>query len=432
MPRGKPSQEQRLKEAMIVTAARYGYGRASVARVVSQAGVSRATFYEHFADKEDCFRAAYRIVARRIGEELSLVDANPQAGGRPREALRRLLDAADREPASARVALLEALAAGPIVRAEYEKLVAAMEAVIDTYLDEASVDGLQLEIPARSLIGGLGSIVAIRVFRGEAGRMVELLDDLEAWIRAHELRRGKRRRQSDWAVLGAGLGDPIEPAPSPLDRRLPRGRSASGPAVVAGDQRQRTLVAVARLAREGGYATMTVADIVGTASISREAFYEQFRSKEDAFLATQAHALEASVSIAAGAFFGEETWPERVWNGLVALLRYFASVPDFAALDVVESYTAGAPAIRRSFDTRMAFTLFLEDGYRQRPEAEGLPRLCSEAIAGAILELMRRQAVEGRIDRALALAPQVVYMALAPFVGPAAALELIEGKCGDA
>ena len=38
--------------------------------------------------------------------------------------------------------------------------------------------------------------------------------------------------------------------------------------------------------------------------------------------------------------------------------------------------------MRRSFDNRMAYTLFLEDGYRQRPEAERLPRLCSEAIGG--------------------------------------------------
>jgi AcrR family transcriptional regulator len=427
----KPNQKQRLKEAMIVTAARYGYREASVARVVSQAGVSRATFYEHFEDKEACFLAAYRVVARRIAEELRIVDENPQTAGRPRQALKRLLDGADREPASARIALLEALAAGPAVRAEYEKLFSAMVDVMDTYLDQASTGDTRLEIPARSLVGGLGSVVAIRVLRGEAGRLVDLLDDLEAWTRAHELSRGKRRNQAGWEAVGAGLWGPVEPAPSTLETRLPRGRAALGPVVVAGEQRQRALAAVAHLARKGGYATMTVAEIVATASISREAFYEHFRNKEDAFLAAQAHALETSVSVAAGAFFSDKDWPDRIWNALAALLRYFASVPDFAALDVVESYTVGPAAIRRSFETRMAFTLFLEDGYRQRPEAERLPRLCSEAVAGGILELMRRQAVKGRIAFAMELIPQAAYMALAPFIGPTAALDLIERRCGS-
>jgi hypothetical protein len=42
---------------MIDAAARYGYGGASVARVVEQAGVSREAFYELFRNKEDAFLA---------------------------------------------------------------------------------------------------------------------------------------------------------------------------------------------------------------------------------------------------------------------------------------------------------------------------------------------------------------------------------------
>jgi AcrR family transcriptional regulator len=428
MARSKPSQRERLIEAMIVTAARYGYRDTSVARVVSQAGVSRATFYAHFEDKEACFLAAYRVAAQRVAEELKQVDANPLAAGRPREVLRRLLEAADREPASARIVLLESLAAGRTVRAEHEKLVDAMEKAMDAYLDGASVDGMQLEIPARSLLGGLGSVVAIRVFRGETGRLVELQDDLEAWLFSYMMPGERRRHQADWARLGGDLSVPVEPEPNRLGDRLPRGRAALSPAVVAGEQRQRMLAAAARLANEAGYASMTVADIVATAGVTREAFYEQFRGKEDVFLAAQAHALETSVSLSAGGFFSEEEWPDRVWNGIVKLLRYFASVPDFAALDVIESYAAGSAAIRRSFESRMAFTLFLEDGYRQRAEAEGLPHLCSEAIAGAILEPMRRRTVEGRADLVLGLTPQVVYVALAPFLGPENALRLVEAK----
>jgi len=62
----KASQRERLVEAMTQAAARYGHKDASVARVVEQAGVSRATFYKHFVDKEACFLAAFEVAAERI------------------------------------------------------------------------------------------------------------------------------------------------------------------------------------------------------------------------------------------------------------------------------------------------------------------------------------------------------------------------------
>src|SRR3954447_24211790 len=53
------SQRGRLLDAMAEAVAQHGYGATTVAHVVALAGVSRKTFYEHFADKEDCFLALY-------------------------------------------------------------------------------------------------------------------------------------------------------------------------------------------------------------------------------------------------------------------------------------------------------------------------------------------------------------------------------------
>jgi len=258
--------------------------------------------------------------------------------------------------------------------------------------------------------------------------MVDLLDDVEAWVRSYATTTPRGRGPVDWVALGGAFESRVAPQPNPLDVRLPRGRSALPPAMVAAEHRQRIFAAAARLARERGYASITVADIVAKAGIGRDAFYELFRGKQDAFLAAQSFALENSLALAASRYFGDRSWPERVWSAVLSLLGYVASVPDLAALDFIESYVVGAPAIRRSFESRKAYTLFLEEGYRQRPQAEDLPRICSEAIAGANIELMRQQAVEGRIEQIQALAPQLVYMALAPFIGPAAALQLIREK----
>jgi len=306
MRRAKPSHEERLIDAAIVVIARYGYRQGSIARIVAQAGVSRATFYQHFEDKEACFLAAYRAVTERIQQDVRKVGSEERGGADPtglRDVLARLLANADREPAAARVVLLEALAAGPAVRAEHEGFLGKLEGAIDSYLDERAAErGMRLEIPARSLLGGVVNVVASRVFRGETGRLGGLLDDLDAWLCAYLAPGRERRNRFTWAALNPNLGPPVAPEPSPLDRPPLRRSATNSAAVVASDQRQRLLAAIAVVVSRKGYEETTVADVVATAGVAREAFYEQFRSKEDVFLAAQAHAFQTSLSMAAEQF----------------------------------------------------------------------------------------------------------------------------------
>ena len=60
---------------MIALASRHGYSNVSIAQISSHAGVSSATFYEQFADKEDCLLAAYRKAAARLLERVPALDA---------------------------------------------------------------------------------------------------------------------------------------------------------------------------------------------------------------------------------------------------------------------------------------------------------------------------------------------------------------------
>ena len=45
--------------AMVQAVAETGYALVAVADVIDRAGVSRKTFYEQFANKDECFLAAY-------------------------------------------------------------------------------------------------------------------------------------------------------------------------------------------------------------------------------------------------------------------------------------------------------------------------------------------------------------------------------------
>ena len=53
----------------------------------------------------------------------------------------------------------------------------------------------------------------------------------------------------------------------------------------------------------------------------------------------------------------------------------------------------------------------MEEGYHYRPEAEGLPRICSEAVAAAIFEVTHREMREHRSVARLAADPSMlVYL----------------------
>ena len=108
------SQRTRLLEAIGRAVAERGYARATIDDVVRRAGVSKATFYEHFADKQDCFLAAYETASEELLERVR----ESQAGHddwveRTRASVRAYLRWLAAEPALARVFLIEVAAAGP-------------------------------------------------------------------------------------------------------------------------------------------------------------------------------------------------------------------------------------------------------------------------------------------------------------------------------
>ncbi len=57
------SQRARILDALVAAVGEQGYPETRVADLIARSGVSRKTFYEHFADKEECFLAAHDAAA---------------------------------------------------------------------------------------------------------------------------------------------------------------------------------------------------------------------------------------------------------------------------------------------------------------------------------------------------------------------------------
>jgi AcrR family transcriptional regulator len=108
------SQRTRLLEAVGRAVAERGYAAATIDDVVRGAGVSKKTFYEHFADKQECFLAAYEAASEELLERVREAHASEDDWlERARAGIRAYLRWLAAEPALARVFLIEVAAAGP-------------------------------------------------------------------------------------------------------------------------------------------------------------------------------------------------------------------------------------------------------------------------------------------------------------------------------
>ncbi len=188
------------------------------------------------------------------------------------------------------------------------------------------------------------------------------------------------------------------------------------------NQRARILQATAAVTMGKGYANTTVAEIVAEAGVAKEAFYRHFSDKEEAFLAAQEAPGQQILDALVRAYFSADEWPERVWRALRTLLAAIAANPVMAHLRLVECYAAGAMAAQRGEEVTRSFTIFLEEGYRARPQAAALPGLVPQAIAGGIFEIVQRDVAARRTLELPRRLPQLTYIAIAPFLGPAEAI----------
>jgi AcrR family transcriptional regulator len=416
----RSSQRERLIDAIVELAGQHGYQHLSIAQISTQAGVSSATFYEQFADREACLLAAYRELTRRTLQTMGSLPAGEWAGA-VRPAFTELLRSLQEDPDAGRVMFVEALAGGPKVRAAVRELLDAMERNGELLLAHAPPGGVTLDIPARALIGGVRHVVARHLRTHDEDRLPQLAEDLLASMACYSVPvEAGRWSVGPQALLGAAAAVPERTAPQEL-ARLPRGRHGLPPGAVLRNQRARIVQATAAVTMENGYANATVAEIVAEAGVAKEAFYRHFSDKEEAFLAAQEAPAQQIVDALVRAYFSADEWPERVWRALRTLLGAVAANPVMSHLRLVECYAAGAMAAQRGEEVTRSFTIFLEEGYRVTQQAPP-PRLLPQAIAGGIFEIVQHEVAAGRTAELPRRLPQLTYVAIAPFLGPAEAI----------
>jgi AcrR family transcriptional regulator len=157
-------QRSDLLKAAVRQAGRKGYEGTRVADIVAEAGLSKSTFYEHFASKEECFvELNRRTSAEMLRTAVDTAEANAGEGAYTclYEVIRAFVGYPDRNPRLAE-ALRAGLSAQPSVNAQRDE---AMQQTIHFFVTLArrlgsSLREGELELTAAVLVRGVTDILA--------------------------------------------------------------------------------------------------------------------------------------------------------------------------------------------------------------------------------------------------------------------------------
>jgi AcrR family transcriptional regulator len=227
-------QRSRLLAAAVVVVDELGYADTTVSDITGRARVSRRTFYELFANREECLAAVLEDVVALVEGEVAAAGLDGLAWReRVRGGLWAILSFLDREPALARVCVVQALRGGPRLLGRREEILASLARVVGEGRLEGTRGGGCSPLTAEGVVGAAFAIVYARLLRGEQEPLTGLVGELMGMIVLPYLGVAAARRElarpvpagrvgADGAAGGGAVGDPLQGVSMRLTYRTAR------------------------------------------------------------------------------------------------------------------------------------------------------------------------------------------------------------------
>lgn len=180
----------RLLEGFSAAVSERGYASTTIAHIVKHARVSKRTFYEHFADKEECFLALYAEATEILRKGVEHALRAPAASwlAQLEAGLDAYLSALEENPALTRACLLEIQAAGPRALELRLRGHAKFAAVLRDFVERTRKSHPELRpltIPmATAVVGGIDELLLVNAEAGVKSRSGELRETAVELMRA--------------------------------------------------------------------------------------------------------------------------------------------------------------------------------------------------------------------------------------------------------
>jgi AcrR family transcriptional regulator len=167
-----------MLDAVAAAVAEKGYAATTISDVVSRAGVSRSTFYEHFADRDECYLAAFDLAVSVVLDEMARsVAEQSDPWEQLRAAVRAFLRVLSEEPEYARAFLIEVLGSFPGAVERRNEVFARFGDFFTTLYDAAGEWEGKPEIDEDiqfAFVAAIAELVARWVYLGRVARLGEL------------------------------------------------------------------------------------------------------------------------------------------------------------------------------------------------------------------------------------------------------------------
>src|SRR5262245_26784035 len=170
------SQRDRLMSGMAEAVAATGYPKASVEEICSRAGVSTATFYELFRDKDDCLAASAETL---LGEVVTIVTGQYSADKAIRyvirDAIAAVLALMAQRPAAAHLIFVNGRYLTPAARQAYTSGITLLLSLLDQVRVEADPNLESPRSAARAAVGAIEMLIRSEILAGRAEQLPAIL-----------------------------------------------------------------------------------------------------------------------------------------------------------------------------------------------------------------------------------------------------------------
>jgi AcrR family transcriptional regulator len=203
------------------------------------------------------------------------------------------------------------------------------------------------------------------------------------------------------------------------------GRAAAPTALVAPNERERLIAAMAASCGRKGYAATEVEDVLEAAGVDRAAFERNFSGKAECALAAVNQILAETTHVAGVAFSPELADWEKLIGAVRALLELLAAQPSYARLAMIEARSAMPPEAYERYAAGIRVLVAMLDRTREYAKVSVPASATRGAIGGAEL-LIRRELIAGRAENLPQLLPDIIYGTVVPFLDQREALRYRE------
>jgi AcrR family transcriptional regulator len=187
---------------------------------------------------------------------------------------------------------------------------------------------------------------------------------------------------------------------------------------------QRALVddALLELCYERGFAAITVEALCERAGTEQADFERRFESLEDCLCQTLEALRDDFFAYLDCCLAGQDRWVDRLRTIAYGLLRYLRADQARTHFLAVELHLAGERATLIWTETILGPLLDrIDEGRVESGSSAALSRSTAEAIGGSIFSRIHVAAAGGEVFEDDELVPQLMYMAVLPYLGEEAA-----------